>query len=96
MRQTELIIAASITAMGATRQSRSHCKASLQLGNSEEVVSALVDTARQIADWNGQPLSDDIIVASLAEELKTNLANVDTENNGPDQSVSAADKGKSG
>jgi hypothetical protein len=85
MRQTELIIAASIIAMGATRQSRSHCKASMQLGNSEEVVSALIDTARQIADWNGHPLSDDIIVASLAEELNFNLANEETENERPSQ-----------
>lgn len=71
--------------MGATRQSRSHCKASIRLGNSEEVVSALVDTARQIAGWNGEQLSDDIIVASLAEELKSNLASEETENESPSQ-----------
>jgi hypothetical protein len=59
--------------MGATRQSRSHCKASIQLGNSEEVVTALVDTARQIARWNGRSLLGNIDVSSLAEELKYNL-----------------------
>ncbi|TVY58572.1 hypothetical protein LCER1_G000208 [Lachnellula cervina] len=74
LKQTELIIAAAILAMGATRQSRSHCKASMQLGNSEVVVSALVDTARKIGDWNSQRLSDNIVVSSLAEELKNNLA----------------------
>lgn len=46
----------------------------MQLGNSEVVVSALVDTARKIGDWNSQRLSDNIVVSSLAEELKNNLA----------------------
>ena len=79
LKQTELIIAAAIIAMGATRQSRSHCKAAMQLGNSEEVVSSLLETARKVARWNGLALSDDIDVSSLGTELKTNLAREDAE-----------------
>jgi hypothetical protein len=74
LRQAELIIAGAILAMGATRQSRSHCKASMQVGNTEKVVAALVRAARRIARWNKQELSEDIVVSSLAQELKDNLA----------------------
>ncbi|CZR55557.1 uncharacterized protein PAC_05445 [Phialocephala subalpina] len=74
LRQTELIIAGAILAMGATRQARSHCKASMQVGNSEKVVAALVEAARRIACWNMQELSEDIVVSNLAQELKDNLA----------------------
>jgi hypothetical protein len=51
----------------------------MQVGNSEKVVSALVSAAKQVASWNGQTISQDIVVPNLAKELRANLANEEAE-----------------
>lgn len=74
LKDTEILVAGSITALGAIRQARSHVKCSLQVGNSVECVSAMVETVNEVADWNRRPLSAQIDVSQLAEELERNLA----------------------
>jgi alkylhydroperoxidase/carboxymuconolactone decarboxylase family protein YurZ len=74
LRETELIITAAITAMGATRQSQSHIKASMQLGNSTKTMSAVVSVASKMARWSGHALSGPLDVGSLEQELHANLA----------------------
>ncbi|KAL5041107.1 hypothetical protein BDW71DRAFT_201640 [Aspergillus fruticulosus] len=77
LRETEMIVLASIAAIGATRQTRSHIKCAISIGNSVPAVVALVDTVRAIGMWNGRPISNDLDVPQLAEELRQNLASLD-------------------
>lgn len=72
--EKELVIASGILGQGAVRQSQSHCKASLQLGNSVEVVQGLVDASAEIGIWNNSPFPRKLDVPQLAEEVKLNLA----------------------
>lgn len=74
LRDTEILVAAAITSLGATRQARSHVKCSLQMGNSLEIVTAMVETAKNVAAWNRRPLWGPINVGELAEELEWNLS----------------------
>lgn len=74
LKEKELILASAIFAQGAVRQSQSHCKASIQLGNSVEVVKELFDISADVARWNNNPLPGRIDVPQLAEEVKRNLA----------------------
>ncbi|KAJ5807432.1 hypothetical protein N7447_010888 [Penicillium robsamsonii] len=74
LKEKELVLASSIFAQGAIRQSQSHCKASIQLGNTVEVVKGLFDVSVEVALWNHSPLSGMIDVPQLAEEVKRNLA----------------------
>lgn len=76
LQEAELIVAASIAAIGATRQTRSHIKCAISIGNSVPAVVALMDTVREIGAWNGKPISDDLNIPQLAEELRQNLANL--------------------
>ncbi|CAI7596262.1 unnamed protein product [Penicillium glandicola] len=74
LKESEMVVAASIAAIGATRQTRSHIKCAIQIGNSIDSVTSLIDTVREIADWNRKPISRDLDILQLAEELKQNLA----------------------
>ncbi|PWY84382.1 hypothetical protein BO83DRAFT_423020 [Aspergillus eucalypticola CBS 122712] len=74
LKEKELVLASGIFAQGATRQSQSHCKASIQLGNSVDVVKGLFDVSADVALWNNNPLPAEIDVIQLAEEVKRNLA----------------------
>ncbi|KAB8268134.1 hypothetical protein BDV30DRAFT_230947 [Aspergillus minisclerotigenes] len=76
LQETELIVAASIAAIGATRQTRSHIKCAISIGNGVASVVALIDTVRKIGVWNRKPISDDLNILQLAEELQQNLANL--------------------
>ncbi|KAI8648560.1 hypothetical protein NCS57_01467200 [Fusarium keratoplasticum] len=51
LEHSHLIVAATIMALGATRQTRSHIKATLGLGNSIDVVKAVAETVMDICDW---------------------------------------------
>ncbi|KAF5262574.1 hypothetical protein FOXYS1_6697 [Fusarium oxysporum] len=51
LEHSHLIVAATIMALGATRQTRSHIKATLGLGNSIDVVKAVTETVIDICDW---------------------------------------------
>lgn len=68
-----MVVAASIAAIGATRQTRSHIKCAIQIGNHVDSVTSMIDTVREIADWNKKPISRDLDILQLAEELKQNL-----------------------
>ncbi|KAF9890641.1 hypothetical protein FE257_005772 [Aspergillus nanangensis] len=74
LKEKELVLASGIFAQGATRQSQSHCKASIQLGNRVDVVKALFNVSADVALWNNNPLPAVIDVPQLAEEVKRNLA----------------------
>lgn len=71
--QSEIILASAITAMGATRQARSHCKAAIGVGNSIEAVQTVVNIAVKVAEWNNVTLPGAINVPILAQEIKENL-----------------------
>jgi hypothetical protein len=69
---TQLILAASIASSGATRQAKSHLKASLGLGNSVAAVGNVHQVASSLAVWNGTtitPLDVDQIAAEVREAL---------------------------
>ncbi|KAK9449625.1 uncharacterized protein V1518DRAFT_219292 [Limtongia smithiae] len=52
--QGQFIVAAAITAMGATRQARSHIKAALDMGCSLRSMSAMVQVCTvMLAEWSG-------------------------------------------
>jgi hypothetical protein len=74
LKDAEILVAGAITALGATRQAKSHVKCCISVGNNIETVSAMIEAARKIAVWNRKPISDEIDVKQLAEERKQNLA----------------------
>ncbi|KAF9890069.1 hypothetical protein FE257_006749 [Aspergillus nanangensis] len=63
--ESHLIVASTIIALGATRQSKSHIKATLGLGNSVECVNAVIRAVSEIAYWAGRPI-DVLNVDSIA------------------------------
>ncbi|KAJ5409943.1 uncharacterized protein N7487_004302 [Penicillium crustosum] len=75
LQEAELVVASSIIGLGAVRQARSHCKGSIQLGNSVDVMEAIVQTAYELAKWNKTPLLGSLDVPALAAEVRANLAN---------------------
>ncbi|KAF9890059.1 hypothetical protein FE257_006739 [Aspergillus nanangensis] len=66
--ESHLIVTATIIALGATRQSKSHIKATLELGNSVGCVKGVVELVRKIADWAGRPI-DAFDVDQLARSI---------------------------
>ncbi|KAM6529322.1 hypothetical protein FALCPG4_007461 [Fusarium falciforme] len=70
---TELIVASAIAGVGATRQARSHLKASIGLGISLKAIESVVVAVDEISAWNGARLLGNINVADLAKEAKANL-----------------------
>ncbi|KAJ5783022.1 hypothetical protein N7457_004796 [Penicillium paradoxum] len=74
LKEKELVLASGIFAQGAIRQSQSHCKASIQLGNTIEVVQGLFEASVEVALWNNSRLPGMIDVPQLAEDVKRNLA----------------------
>ena len=59
-------------ALGATRQTKSHIKATLGIGNSVGCVKAVVVAVTKIADWANRPLAI-IDVDNLAREIQEAL-----------------------
>jgi len=55
--QSHLIIASAIIGLGATRQTKSHIKATLGVGNSVECVKAVVKAVAKIAEWADRPIT---------------------------------------
>jgi hypothetical protein len=72
---SELILAGSMVAKGATRQATNHLKASISVGNSVGAVRGLVEVAEEVAKWNGSTLPGKYDVLGLAEEVQKNLKN---------------------
>jgi hypothetical protein len=69
---THFIVATAITALGATRQTRSHLKATLGAGNSTAAVKAMVNVVCQIAEWAGRQIVRPDVDA-LADEVLLSL-----------------------
>ncbi len=60
-------------ALGATRQTKSHIKATLGIGNSVNSVKAVVDMVSQLAEWAGRPEIGPVDVDQLVEEIQAAL-----------------------
>lgn len=67
-----MIIAASIAALGATRQTKSHIKATLGIGNSVASVKTVLDVVRKITVWADRPIGS-FDVDALSEEIQNAL-----------------------
>jgi hypothetical protein len=81
LKDAEILVAAPVMGLGATRQARSHAKCALSVGNSLELVRATVEVARVVGAWNERALLGGVGVGELAGELERNLAastNVDS------------------
>lgn len=63
-----MIVAASIAALGATRQTKSHIKATLGIGNSVALVKAVLGLVREISNWAGRGVRD-FDVDALSNEI---------------------------
>ncbi|KAJ0415085.1 hypothetical protein BJY00DRAFT_305137 [Aspergillus carlsbadensis] len=74
LQDAEILVAAAVMGLGATRQARSHVKCALSVGNSLELVTATVEVARAVGAWNGRALLGGVDVGELADELGRNLA----------------------
>ncbi len=60
-------------ALGATRQTKSHIKATLGIGNSIDCAKAVVDLVTKIADWADRPRIGPFDVDELAGEIRAAL-----------------------
>ncbi|KAL3457182.1 hypothetical protein BJX64DRAFT_293354 [Aspergillus heterothallicus] len=74
LRDAEILVAASVMGLGATRQARSHVKCALSVGNLVDLVRATVEVAREVAAWNGRLILAGVNVDELAQELERSLA----------------------
>lgn len=59
-------------ALGATRQTKSHIKATLGLGNSVASVEAMISVVRKIAAWADRYV-EPVDVDALSKEIKASL-----------------------
>jgi hypothetical protein len=73
--ETQLMVAATICASGATRRARSHGKAAIGLGNSLEALKAVYSAAKRLNGWNKSPVST-IDVETLKAELQEALSKI--------------------
>ncbi|KAI8930861.1 hypothetical protein NX059_011878 [Plenodomus lindquistii] len=70
--ESHLVVASAIAALGATRQTKSHIKATLGLGNSVALVKDVLDVLREITEWAGRPIGA-FDVDGLAKEIRASL-----------------------
>ncbi|OCT49466.1 hypothetical protein CLCR_05046 [Cladophialophora carrionii] len=73
LEHSHLIVAATIMALGATRQTKSHLKATIGLGNSVEIVKAVADAVIKVCDWAERRI-DSFEIDALAVEIQTALS----------------------
>ncbi|KAL2844355.1 hypothetical protein BJY01DRAFT_248181 [Aspergillus pseudoustus] len=71
--ESHLIIASAIMALGATRQTKSHIKATLGIGNSVACVKAVVEAVSTIAEWESRPRIGPFDIDQLASEIQQAL-----------------------
>lgn len=71
--ESHLIVSTAIMALGATRQTKSHIKATLGIGNSAACVKAVVEAVAMIAEWEGRPRIGPFDVDQLASEIQQAL-----------------------
>ncbi|EXJ68787.1 uncharacterized protein A1O5_07718 [Cladophialophora psammophila CBS 110553] len=70
LKEAELVVAAAIIALGATRQARSHCKAAIQLGNSFHNLDAILGIGKEMSHWSGHRLPQKVDLPKLVNELE--------------------------
>ncbi|KAI1610130.1 hypothetical protein EDD36DRAFT_64943 [Exophiala viscosa] len=70
---SHLIVATAIMALGATRQTKSHIKATLGIGNSVQCVKTVVGVVTRIAEWADRPRLGPFDVDQLAVEIREAL-----------------------
>lgn len=66
-------MATAIMALGATRQTKSHVKATLGIGNSMQCVNGVVHAVSRLVEWADRPPIDPIDVNQLADEIQAAL-----------------------
>lgn len=71
--ESHLIVATAIMALGATRQTKSHIKATLGIGNSVACVKSVVGVVTRIAEWADRPRIGPFDVDQLAGEIQRSL-----------------------
>ena len=71
--ESHLIVATAIMALGATRQTKSHIKATLGIGNSIQCVEAVVKAVSRIVEWADRPPIGPFDVGKLASEIQLAL-----------------------
>ncbi|CAG9946902.1 unnamed protein product [Clonostachys rosea f. rosea IK726] len=71
--QSHLIVASAIAALGATRQTKSHIKATLGIGNSVACVKSVLATITQLAGWADRSIAN-FDVEALSLEIQAALA----------------------
>lgn len=71
--ESHLIVATAITALGATRQTKSHIKATLGIGNSVRSVKAMVGVVKRISEWADRPEIGPFDVDQLSEDIQQAL-----------------------
>ena len=72
-RESHLIVATAIMALGATRQTKSHIKATLGIGNSVACVKVVTDVVTRIAAWADRPPIGPFDIDQLANEIQQAL-----------------------
>jgi len=70
--QSHLIVASAIMALGAIRQTKSHIKATLGIGNSIECVKTVVQAVTKVAEWADRPIAS-FDVDELSTQIQTAL-----------------------
>lgn len=71
--ESHLIVATAIMALGATRQTKSHIKATLGIGNSIQCVKAVVEVVSRIIEWAGRPRLEVPDIDQLAVDIQNAL-----------------------
>ena len=71
--ESHLVVATAIMALGATRQTKSHIKATLGIGNTIQAVKAVVGVVSRIVDWADRPPVGPFDVDQLAGEIQSAL-----------------------
>jgi hypothetical protein len=71
--QSHLIVCTAIMALGATRQTKSHVKATLGLGNSVKCLNTVGTVVTELLAWADRPPLGSFDIEALAEEIKANL-----------------------
>lgn len=71
--ESHLIVVTAILASGATRQTKSHLKATMGIGNTVATIKAVVKMVTKIAKWADRSPIGPFDVDQLASEIKQNL-----------------------
>ena len=71
--EAHLILLSAITGLGAVRQTRSHIKATLGIGNRVDTVKEMLRVVAKIAEWAGSPLTNLPDVDDCARQVVASL-----------------------